>query len=87
MFKSGKSSSKEKMNGLLFSTNFTSKLELAFVLTTTTATSVLMPLSRLAGVGNFCCNSLSPFLSVVLILSSLLFSLVVVAVFVNCQIK
>ena len=37
---------------------------------TTTTTSVLIPLSRLAGVGNFCFNSLSPFLSIVRILSS-----------------
>ena len=36
----------------------------------TTTTSVLMPLSWLAGVGNFCSNSLSPFLSIVRILSS-----------------
>ena len=36
----------------------------------TTTTSVLMPLSRLAGVSNFCSNSLSPFLSIVRILSS-----------------
>ena len=38
--------------------------------TTTTATSVLMSLSRLAGVGNFCFNMLSPFHSIVRILSS-----------------
>ena len=38
--------------------------------TTTTITSVLMPLSRLAGVGNFCSNFLSQFLSFVRIFSS-----------------
>ena len=37
--------------------------------TKTTSKSVLMSLSRLAGVGNVCFNSLSPFLSIVHILS------------------
>ena len=37
--------------------------------TTTTITSVLMPVSRLAGVSSFCSNLLSPFLSIVRILS------------------
>ena len=38
-------------------------------LTTATITTVLMPLSRLAGVSSFCSNLLSPFPSIVRILS------------------
>ena len=38
--------------------------------TTTTTISFLMPLSQLAGVKNFCFNLISPFLSIVRILSS-----------------
>ena len=38
--------------------------------TTTATTSVLLPLSRLTGLGNFCFSLLSPFLSIVRILSS-----------------
>ena len=37
---------------------------------TTTTTSILMPLTRLAGVSNFCSNSFLPFPSIVRILSS-----------------
>ena len=42
-----------------------------------------MPLSRLAGVSNFCCNSLSPFLSIIRILSSqaILFQILLYALF------
>ena len=42
-----------------------------------------MPLSRLAGVSNFCSNSLSPFLSIVRILSSqaILFQILLYALF------
>ena len=51
--------------------------------TTTTTTSILMPLSRLVGVGNFCFDMLSPFHSIVHILSSqaILFQIFLYALF------
>ena len=49
---------------------FHRKHEPTFSYATTTTMSVLKPLSRLAGVGNFCFKLLSPFRSIVCILSS-----------------
>ena len=49
----------------------------------TAVTSILMPLSWLARVGNFCFNLLSPFLSIISILSSqaILFPILLYALF------